>query len=242
MAAGLPLVVSDWNGYKDTVRDKVDGFRIPTLMPPAGLGADLALRHALGIDSYDRYCGYTSITVAVDVDAAANAFRELFDNPGLRKQMGAAARRRAHETYDWAVIIPQYEKLWAELADMRMATADKKRSHAWAARPDPYQLYAGYPTRVLKPQTLLRLVDADAESALKRTRSYQELEMVSFAERILPTSEELSAVLAAAAAGERSAAELVQDIAAERRSLVFRGLSWLVKFNILALASEAPGQ
>ncbi len=30
MAAGLPCVVSDWDGYKDTVRDGVDGFRVPT--------------------------------------------------------------------------------------------------------------------------------------------------------------------------------------------------------------------
>ena len=26
MAAGLPLVVSDWSGYRDLVRDGVDGF------------------------------------------------------------------------------------------------------------------------------------------------------------------------------------------------------------------------
>jgi glycosyltransferase involved in cell wall biosynthesis len=30
MAAGLPVVVSDWDGYRDTVRDRSDGFRIPT--------------------------------------------------------------------------------------------------------------------------------------------------------------------------------------------------------------------
>ena len=28
--AGVPLVVSDWNGYRDLVRDGLDGFRIPT--------------------------------------------------------------------------------------------------------------------------------------------------------------------------------------------------------------------
>lgn len=38
MAAGIPVVVADWDGYKDTVRDGIDGFRIPTLMPGAGLG------------------------------------------------------------------------------------------------------------------------------------------------------------------------------------------------------------
>ena len=36
MAAGLPVVVSDWNGYKDTIRDGVDGFRIPTWPPALG--------------------------------------------------------------------------------------------------------------------------------------------------------------------------------------------------------------
>jgi starch synthase len=74
MAAGLPVVVSDWDGYKDTVRDGVDGFRIPTLMPHGGLGGDLAQRHALDIDTYDMYCGHSCSLVAVDVQATAQAF------------------------------------------------------------------------------------------------------------------------------------------------------------------------
>jgi hypothetical protein len=36
MAAGLPCVVTDWNGYRDTVRDGVDGFRVPTWAPAPG--------------------------------------------------------------------------------------------------------------------------------------------------------------------------------------------------------------
>ncbi len=38
VVAGLPVVVSDWDGYKDTVRAGIDGFRIPTSMPAAGMG------------------------------------------------------------------------------------------------------------------------------------------------------------------------------------------------------------
>jgi starch synthase len=60
MAAGLPCVVSDWNGYRDTVRDGVDGYRIPTVMPSAGAGLDLAQRYDDGVDNYDHYCGHTS--------------------------------------------------------------------------------------------------------------------------------------------------------------------------------------
>lgn len=46
MAAGLPVVVSDWDGYRDTVRDGEDGFRIPTYAPPGGAGALLPLGNA----------------------------------------------------------------------------------------------------------------------------------------------------------------------------------------------------
>lgn len=51
MAASLPVVVSDWDGYKDTVRHGIDGFRVPTIMASAGAGTDLALRYARGKSS-----------------------------------------------------------------------------------------------------------------------------------------------------------------------------------------------
>ena len=28
MASGIPVIVSDWDGYRSTVRDNKDGFRI----------------------------------------------------------------------------------------------------------------------------------------------------------------------------------------------------------------------
>ena len=124
MAAGLPAVVSDWNGYKETVRDGVDGFRIPTALPRAGLGVDLAVRHATGVDDYDMYIGQVSAVTAIDIDAAANAFRALFDSPDLRRKMGDSGRARVRETFDWLVVIPQYEALWGELAAMRAAAPD----------------------------------------------------------------------------------------------------------------------
>jgi glycosyltransferase involved in cell wall biosynthesis len=58
MACGLPVVISDWNGYKETVDDQREGFLIPTWMPPPGLGEELALAHAMGLASYDQYIGY----------------------------------------------------------------------------------------------------------------------------------------------------------------------------------------
>ena len=110
MAAGLPVVVSDWDGYKDTVRDGIDGFRIPTLAPAPGLAGDLAHRHALEIDTYDMYCGHSSSLVAVHAQKLTNAFIELFKSPELRKKMGEAGRLRATQDYDWRTIIPQIRR------------------------------------------------------------------------------------------------------------------------------------
>jgi hypothetical protein len=100
MASGLPVVVSDWDGYRDTVRHGVDGFRVSTLAPPAGAGADLAMRHALGMDTYDMYCGYTSTLVAVDIEETAQSLARLVASPELRSEMGRAGQVRACEVFD----------------------------------------------------------------------------------------------------------------------------------------------
>ena len=238
MAAGLPVVVSDWDGYKDTVREGIDGFRIPTLMPGVGLGGDLALRHALEIDTYDMYCGHTCSLVAVDVDATAQAFTRLFASPELRQKMGQAGRQRAREVYDWAGIIPQYEALWAQLGELRQAQAPslKPLPQPWPARMDPFHAFASYPTALLTPQTVLGLVDADAQIAARRVADYRQLAMVSFAKLVLPTDAEVQAVLQATAT-PRPALELVQAIPAERQPFVFRTLAWLVKLGVLKVCS-----
>ena len=235
MAAGLPVVVADWDGYKDTVRDGIDGFRIPTLMPRAGLGGDLALRHALEIDTYDLYCGHTYSLVAVDVAATTQAFSRLFASPELRKRMGEAGRQRAKAVYDWAVIIPQYEALWAHLTAVRQAQAKdlKPLPHPWPARVDPFYAFAAYPTQTLTEQTVLGLADADANAALKRALAYRKLAMIDFAKVVLPSDAEMGSVLRAAARGPKAAVELVADIPVERQAVVFRSLVWLVKLGVL---------
>ncbi len=235
MAAGLPVVVADWDGYKDTVRDGIDGFRIPTLMPGAGLGTDLAQRHAFDIDTYDMYCGHTCSLVAVDVQATAQAFTRLFASPELRQQMGEAGRERARTVYDWATIIPQYEALWAQLSEIRktQAGALKPLPHPWPARMDPFHAFASYPTQTLTPQTLLALVDTDASTALARVAQYQTLAMVNFAKLVLPTEAEVQTLLAGVAAGPQAAGALIAAIPTERQAFVFRTLVWLVKLGIL---------
>ena len=98
MAAGLPAVVSDWDGYKDTVRHGEDGMRITTWQPPKPLGEQFIYRHAMGLDNYDTYCGKCCQFAAIDVPATIEAVTALVADRALRRKMGqnAAAPRPRH--------------------------------------------------------------------------------------------------------------------------------------------------
>lgn len=244
MAAGLPLVVSDWDGYKDTVRHGIDGFRVPTLMPEAGLGSDLALRHALEVDSYDMYCGHSCSFVAVDVEAAAQAFTQLLASAQLRSDMGGAGRARAQALYDWKAVIAQYEDLWAQLTALRGHRADESaqgsapepsapKPQPWPARMDPFASFRNYPSRALAPGLLLSLVDTDPDVAMARAMSYRKLAMVNFAKAVLPADAELRAVLQSLARGPIAVSEVLGYFAADRQATVMRGLVWMVKLHLV---------
>ena len=237
MAAGIPVVVSDWDGYKDTVRDGVDGYRIPTLMPQGGLGGDLSLRHAIDVDTYDMYCGHTCSLVAVDVKATADAFEKLFKSPELRKQMGEAGRTRAKDVYDWKHIIGHYEALWAQLNETRLAQAKdlKPLAQPWPARMDPFHAFASYPTKTLTPQNPLVLVDPNPETSIARTLSYRQLAMIDFAKIVLPTEVEIRSVLTST--GAVAAIDWVKNIPETRRPFVFRSLAWLLKLGVIRVVS-----
>lgn len=242
MAAGLPVVVTDWDGYRDTVRDGIDGFRVPTLMPAANMGRDLAIRHALGIDSYDCYCGNTCMLVAVDVDAVTLAFSRLFSSTELRRKMGAAGRQRARELFDWARIIPRYEQLWQQLQELRSehGPSSKDRNRHWPARMDPFTAFAGYATTVLTPHILLARVDKTLEESLSRLSGYRNLAMVNFADGIVPTTGEVETLLAALADRPLPAGQIIAAVGAEnRRAIAYRGLIWLVKLHILRILPAA---
>jgi len=235
MATGIPVIVSDWDGYKDTVRDGVDGFRIPTLMPETGLGNDLAFRHALGIDTYDMYCGHTCSVIAVDIEATTQAFIKLLESQELRKKLGAQGQERARKVYDWSAIIPQYESLWAKLAEIRLSKGQetKKLPHPWPARSDPFHIFSSYPTQSLGPQTILSLTDSNWETALIRVKEYKELTMVNFANTVIPTNDEIKIILSFLNQGPKTAGNIIDSVDNSRKAFILRSLTWLVKLGIL---------
>ena len=245
MAAGLPVVITDWDGYKDTVRDGIDGFRIPTITSSPGSAGDLAHRHALELDTYDMYCGYTSSLVAVHNKKLTNAFVELFKSQALRIKMGQAGRQRAINNYDWRGIITSYEELWKEQTSIRLSaklarensdSVGSKSLSLWPARLDPTISFANYPTGHLTPQTELVLTELSAARAFDKLEKIRELVMVNYASYVFPTTEELKSIFEIAELalpGGSTPGELVRLIEPHRKPFVVRGLVWLCKLGLL---------
>jgi starch synthase len=235
MAAGLPCVVSDWDGYRDTVRDGVDGYRIPTVMPGPGAGFDLAQRYDDGVDSHDQYCGHISQAVAVDGALLAQVYGRLIADAGLRRELGASARRRAQQEFDWAVVFMRYRALWSELDERRRADPALTPALPRAApdRLDPFALFASYASASITPASLVELTP-DATLAL--LRQYRELAINRFAHASLPTLEEFGRIFGSIESQPMQVDELLDTLGPCDRPTLLRGLAWLCKMDLLRIS------
>lgn len=147
LAAGLPVIASDFDGYKDTVDDEV-GRRVPTRN-----GVDWSFLSDVGPLTYERPLHLLlGQSIEVELPALVQAMELLATNATLRTQLGANARRRAVERYDWAVVVKALEHEWRRLA-----------TQPWSPSPSPHPLrldfgraFAHFPTSGVDRQRVLR--------------------------------------------------------------------------------------
>lgn len=231
MARGLPVVVSDWDGYKDTVRANVDGVRVPTITLPGGAGKSLIQRHALSNRSYDYFIGDVSMATVVDPDQLYRAFEQLADNPDLRRRMGEAGRKRARTEYDWPVILGRYADLAAELAEIRAAALRDGVPQATVPphRADPFHIFRAFPTTELNGHWQVQAA-ADAAERL-RTMMNITIAAYSFDQRHFPAT--LPNRLLAAVPPDGITVNALLANTGLATGLGARALMWLWKFDIV---------
>ncbi len=233
MAAGLPVIVSDWNGYKDTVRDGIDGFRIPTLMPQSGFGLDLAIRYALDIDNYDMYIGNISNFVSVNFGALSNAFYELIVNKKLRIDMGKNAKKNVLKKFDWNSVILQYHQLWDDLRAARINS--NYQNYKWSARLDPFLAFSSYPTSALSEESHIKLVETNIDLTYKKVKEIKNLNIINFSNYTVPDDNYITKIIERIKDNEITIRTLQKDLKDVNNIYLIRSLLWLNKLNIIEI-------
>ncbi len=241
MAAGLPVVASDWDGLRDTVTPET-GILAPTEAARPQIVTSTTQRYMGGTDGYQQYLSQVSAVTRIDVRAMAAGIEALARDPELRARMGAAGLARAKDVFDWSRVIPRMQDFWAELSAIRLA-ADPARhpaAQAWEVpvAPAPTHLFAEYPTRIFNAGE--RRYRAVATGARPDVRATLTLRDYLSTRRIFELPDHVAGVQAALAALGDAGGTLADLIAAtgypSRRTE--RCLIWLLKYHFATEAGD----
>jgi D-inositol-3-phosphate glycosyltransferase len=127
MASGLPQVVANWDGYRDTVSHGVTGFLVPTLW--GRCDDDLRGTEILFGKLYNRII--LGQSVSLDISDMQERIECLIRNPDLRASMSANSRARAVTEFSYKNVARRYEELFSELVAISRSiepTQNRKRS------------------------------------------------------------------------------------------------------------------
>ncbi|GIH09229.1 glycosyl transferase [Rhizocola hellebori] len=227
MACGLPVIASDWDGHRDSVQHGVTGFLVPTQW------ADCFehLRHTPFLWEPLELYRRLGQAASVDMRSLTGYLQQLIDNPALRTRMGAQARRRVQQHYDWPVIIRQYEALWLELLDQARDRAVEAPGDDLGF--DYLETFRAHPTSLISADMRVKVSTEGADLAqgglhfLRMTEISEELETCAKILAVCPTGSKMQITELMAR---------VADATPESQHQCFPQIAQLVKYGILELA------
>jgi glycosyltransferase involved in cell wall biosynthesis len=241
MAAGLPIVVSDWDGMRDTVTPDV-GFRAPTHLASAAATLPEARGYLAGSLSYAQYGNRLSMITRIDVAKMAEAFAALARDKTLRRKMGQAARNRARAVYDWQVVVPQMQDFWQELSAIRKGALQGQaaRSRANPVGPLPGDLFASYATARLDRDTTKIAFTAPPDRLATIFTARRLVQLGQPAEK-LETLERVAEALRHHGARGTTLNALAQEVKINTHTLE-RSALFFLKYNLASLPEPDTGQ
>lgn len=237
MAAGLPSVITDWDGYRGSIRDGQDGYLIRTTTPPPSAGMAVAEAY-YNEENYGVSLMGTAQSTAIDIDQCAKALADLAESAAKRRSFGDSARARAQSVFDWKHIIPAYETLWQELGAKRQTQAHKQAIPPnWqAAHPsftNPLQMFKSFPSAQLAPGNIIRVVMDKEEigTIIKHEMNYFLPELLAPKETMLELIEIIRK------AGSPSLQNITSAFPVHEQDRILRCVGWMLKHGVAVLGT-----
>ena len=229
MASGLPVVASNWDGYRELVEDGRTGVLVTSRYGPW----DETLGR-IGPICYQRpWHLAVSQGIVIDVVELAKGLSALIADPALCRTMGAAGRRRVRR-YDWKGVIGSYLELWKELNKIseHMIRPPSKR---WTFAHPPSSLFPGYASHGIPRSARLELSDWGQDMLMNpnRKRWYADIDALMDPDVIRH--------LCSQARRNMGVGEALMEIMDSRNiseeSLWYQ-LAWCLKQDLIRLADE----
>ena len=170
MASGLPQVVADWSGYRDTVVHGETGFLVPTLWGDCD-GDFSCTGDTLGW-AYDHIS--QALAVSVDLALLYDYLQLLIKNEELRARFASNSRNRAVNKFSSQVVCKQYDELWRELHEAAKKT-QRTAETRYYDQPHYFERLGHFATTALRVNTMLRVHE--------ETFSAEQLQMITRVER-----------------------------------------------------------
>jgi hypothetical protein len=229
MASGLPVVCSEFNGYRELVDHGKTGLLIPTAWVEEVPEHIEAVEGVLQ-DSLVRL--YLAQMVAVDLEEMERAFRFLVTEVEARAEMSAAARERAAR-FTWQRVIGEYEDLWARLRGIAEHSDWRPTGGPMRLKQNPAHAYSHYSSRLVGASSRLQVTGIGEEALANPGK------LVRYDDtRVLLFDELEKLLLREVCQGPRSLADLRASAAAAlgvQQGLVDFHVMWLLKHGALRL-------
>lgn len=235
MACGTPQIVSDWDGYRDTVVDGETGFLIPAIWAPCTADLDL-LSLVESADWHDTHFSLAQ-SVAIDCDLFLARLKQMIADTELRERMSRASRERAVDLFSWPVVMRRYSELFDSVVEeaQRYVESPQGDANPFLLHPRYFDLFRRFASQIVTAETRLR------------ASSFARFENSGWAARLpYPGFQELDpgvlslAAGTAASGGEWVTAEQVIEVCrrthpALTESAAWRHLMWLVKYGFVTV-------
>lgn len=152
MMCKVPVIVSDWDGYKETVEDSITGFKVPMLWGACTANAD---RKAI-LHNIVPTLLYLGQSVALDNHRLADCMRQMIENPSLREHLGENAMKQAIDKYSWSKIIPKLDSYFQQLyEEASKDTTEYELKNKYGNIPY-YKIFDHYSTYLLNDKTMIK--------------------------------------------------------------------------------------
>ncbi len=238
MAAELPVVASNWSGYRMSLEHGKTGILIDSYLPQESL-SEAAYRYVAGLDSYDLFVGGISELCFVDTGQAAQWLAALAGEKSLRRQLASAARRKVEASFDWSVVLPLYADLWREqLERLVQIRATCGRSPPPHSIYDPTKTFAGFSTKHLTPDD--RLEPGPEFSRWKDLTTWPGI--VINPNVLVGRAQYVALRQKFAEDGPRAVAQVLEDFPEKQRPSVLRSLYWLIKIGLLKMPAASAAK